>query len=253
MMPGTITGDIDAVQIALGAFFVFFAFLVVYLRREDKREGYPLVERTSRRGSIIGWPAPPPPKTYRLMDGGTAQMPHRYPQEPVEGVPIPPNGEPLVPAGDRLLAGVGAGAYALRSDLPMRTMDKKLLLMPLRRASDWTVRRGEADPRGMRVLAVNYRGVGTVIDVWVDRAAKILRYFEVALDDDGGKILVPLFHCDINRRENDIRVLVLKPDQFRFVPRLAQPDEMTAREEDRLNAFFAGATIYSDDDQRAMP
>jgi photosynthetic reaction center H subunit len=246
MSPGTITSDIDVVQVALVAFFIFFVFLVVYLRREDKREGYPLVERTSRRGSIIGWPAPPPPKTYRLMEGGTAQMPHHYAQAPIEGVSIPRNGEPLVPAGDPLLAGIGAGAYALRSDLPMRTMDKKLLLMPLRNASDWTVSRGEADPRGMRMLAVNYQPVGTVIDIWVDRAAKILRYFEVSLNDGGGAILVPLFHCDINRSESEIRVLVLKPDQFRFVPRLALPDEMTAREEDRLSAFFAGATIYSD-------
>ena len=248
MPPGSFTSDIDAVQVALVAFFIFFVFLVVYLRREDKREGYPLVSRSQRRGSIIGWPAPPPSKTYRLMDGGTAQMPHHYPQEPIEGVPIPRNGEPLVPSGDPLLAGVGAGAYTLRSDLPMRTMDKKLLLMPLRNATDWSVWRGEADPRGMRVLAVNYQAVGIVIDIWVDRAAKILRYFEVSLHDGGGVILVPLFHCDISRRENDIRVLVLKPDQFRYVPRLAQPDEMTAREEDRLNAFFAGATIYSDPD-----
>jgi photosynthetic reaction center H subunit len=246
MNPGSITSNIDAVQVALAVFFIFFAFLVVYLRREDKREGYPLIARTPRRGSIIGWPAPPPPKTYRLMEGGTAQMPHRYPQEPIEGVPIPRNGEPLVPAGDPLLAGIGAGAYTWRSNLPMRTMDKKLLLMPLRNATGWTVRRGEADPRGMRVLAADYRAVGTVVDIWVDRAAKILRYFEVSLSDGSGIILVPLFHCDINRGENEIRVLVLKPHQFRFVPRPAQPDEMTAREEDRLNAFFAGATIYSD-------
>jgi photosynthetic reaction center H subunit len=180
------------------------------------------------------------------MEGGTAQMPHHYPQEPIDGVPIPLNGEPLVPAGDPLLAGIGAGAYALRSDLPMRTMDKKLLLVPLRDATDWSVWRGEADPRGMRVLGVNYQVVGMVVDIWVDRAAKILRYFEVSLNDGGGAILVPLFHCDINRSESEIRVLVLKPGQFRFVPRLALPDEMTAREEDRLNAFFAGATIYSD-------
>ncbi len=248
MIPGTFTSGIDAVQVALVAFFIFFVFLVVYLRREDKREGYPLLERTARRGSIVGWPAPPPPKTYRLMEGGTAQMPHRYPQAPIEGVPIPRNGEPLGPNGDPLRAGIGAGAYTLRSALPMRTMDKKLLLMPLRNATGWSVWRGEADPRGMRVLAANYRAVGTVKDIWVDRAAKILRYFEVSLNDGGGIILAPLFHCDIDRRKNDIRVLVLKPDQFRLVPRLAQPDEITAREEDRLNAFFAGATIYSDPD-----
>jgi photosynthetic reaction center H subunit len=136
----------------------------------------------------------------------------------------------------------------MRSDTPMRTVDKKLLLMPLRNATDWSVWHGEADPRGMRLLASNFNPVGTIVDIWVDRAAKILRYFEAALDDGGSIILVPIFHCDIDRAENEIRVLVLKPDQFRFVPRLADPDVMTAREEDRLNAFYAGATIYSDPD-----
>ena len=241
--PGSFTGDIDVVQIALAAFFLFFAFLIVYLRREDKREGYPLkTTRTARRGPIIGWPAPPPPKTFVLMEGGTAQMPHHYPQAPVEDVATPRNGEPLRPC-DPLLSGMGAGAYVLRSDQPMRTMDKDLLLKPLRNAPDWSVRRGEADPRGWRVLASAFQPVGMVADIWVDRAAKILRYFEVRLNE-GGTLLVPVFHVEI-RRDPEIRVLVLKPEQFVHVPRLSDPDVMTAREEDRLNAFFAGATIYA--------
>ena len=38
-----IVGSIDLALIALYAFWIFFAGLIFYLRREDKREGYPLV------------------------------------------------------------------------------------------------------------------------------------------------------------------------------------------------------------------
>jgi photosynthetic reaction center H subunit len=53
--------NIDFAQIMIWSFWIFFAVLVYYLRREDKREGYPL---ESARGPVSGWPAPPPKKTY---------------------------------------------------------------------------------------------------------------------------------------------------------------------------------------------
>jgi photosynthetic reaction center H subunit len=52
---------IDGAQIALYAFWLFFAGLVIYIRREDKREGYPL---ESPQGPREGWPTVPPKKTY---------------------------------------------------------------------------------------------------------------------------------------------------------------------------------------------
>ena len=42
MIRGAITSNIDVAQVVLYAFFVFFAGLIFYLRREDRREGYPL-------------------------------------------------------------------------------------------------------------------------------------------------------------------------------------------------------------------
>jgi photosynthetic reaction center H subunit len=61
--------NIDGAQIAIWAFWLFFAGLVIYIRREDKREGYPL---ESPQGPREGWPKPPDPKTYihRDHDGG---------------------------------------------------------------------------------------------------------------------------------------------------------------------------------------
>ena len=42
MMRGSLTSYMDVAQVVLYAFFMFFAGLIFYLRREDRREGYPL-------------------------------------------------------------------------------------------------------------------------------------------------------------------------------------------------------------------
>ncbi len=50
---GAITGYIDVAQVVLYAFWIFFAGLVFYLRREDRREGYPLESEV--HGGLKGW------------------------------------------------------------------------------------------------------------------------------------------------------------------------------------------------------
>ena len=56
-------GNQDVGSLAIWAFWLFFAGLVYYLRREDKREGYPL--ETERPGvTAQGFPAVPPAKHY---------------------------------------------------------------------------------------------------------------------------------------------------------------------------------------------
>jgi photosynthetic reaction center H subunit len=61
---------LDGAQLALYAFWLFFIGLIIYLRKEDKREGYPL---ESPQGPREGWPVRPPKKTYihRSHDGGS--------------------------------------------------------------------------------------------------------------------------------------------------------------------------------------
>ena len=59
-----ITERIDLAQIALYTFWFFFAALVYYLRREDKREGYPLTRETDGT-TVNGFPMPPAPKVFK--------------------------------------------------------------------------------------------------------------------------------------------------------------------------------------------
>lgn len=55
--------SIDVAQLAIWAFWLFFAALVFYLRREDKREGYPLASQDVQ-GKVQGFPAYPGPKQF---------------------------------------------------------------------------------------------------------------------------------------------------------------------------------------------
>jgi photosynthetic reaction center H subunit len=64
---------IDITQIVLYAFWGFFAALVYYLRREDKREGYPMVNPDSKK-TYVGWPSPPPKKQRTLPTGEEIEL-----------------------------------------------------------------------------------------------------------------------------------------------------------------------------------
>ncbi len=57
-----ITSNIDFAQVLLYAFWLFFAGLIYYLRREDKREGYPL--HGDRGERVDGFPITPGPKRW---------------------------------------------------------------------------------------------------------------------------------------------------------------------------------------------
>ena len=59
---GAITGYIDVAQLTLYAFWLFFAGLIYYLHREDKREGYPLLSDRSPYITVQGFPEIPAPK-----------------------------------------------------------------------------------------------------------------------------------------------------------------------------------------------
>jgi photosynthetic reaction center H subunit len=64
MMTGGQGHYIDLAQITLYAFWAFFAGLILYLRREDKREGYPLVSELLGQTDIAvteGFPDVPAP------------------------------------------------------------------------------------------------------------------------------------------------------------------------------------------------
>jgi len=77
---------IDTPTILIYLFWAFFFALIVYLRREDKREGYPLESDRSQNITVQGWPAIPEPREPRAkhpaLAGAGAPTPRVTETEP---------------------------------------------------------------------------------------------------------------------------------------------------------------------------
>lgn len=253
MFTGAITGYIDVAQLVLYAFWIFFAGLIIYLRREDKREGYPLESDRSDRAprvQVVGFPKPPPPKAYLLPHGqGVRYAPrHEPPAESIPGTTTthPWNGSPLIPTGDPMRDGVGPASYPNREDVPDLTYDGRPKVVPMRVATDFFVEPSDPDPRGMTVVAGDGRTAGKVIDIWVDRSEPRALYFEVELASGAGpNVLLPYGNAKIRGDQRRIDVVSITADQFDHVPRTANPDQITRLEEDRITAYFSSGLLYA--------
>ncbi len=247
MQTGAITGYVDVAQLVLYAFWIFFAGLIYYLHRENKREGYPLESDRSRSITVQGWPAVPEAKTYRLANGDTAEAPsqRRDNQPPVhEGAY---RGSPLQPSGDLLLAGVGPGSWSNRADVPDMTYEGLPKIVPLRVAAGFGVAPQDVDPRGLPVLGDDGAEGGRVVDIWVDRSEMLFRYLEVEVEG-GGRVLLPMNFARVEQRR--IRVKSILSHQFARVPKTRAPDQVTLLEEEKIMAYYGAGTLYATPDRQ---
>jgi len=248
MNTGAITEYIDVAQLVLYAFWIFFTGLILYLRREDKREGYPLESDRSERIRVEGYPKIPDPKTYALTHGGTYEAPNEKADDrPVNATPTAPwPGAPLQPTGDPMLAGVGPGAHADREDEPDRTLEGSPRIVPMRVAREFSVESRDPDPRGMEVVGADGETAGVVRDLWVDRSEPQLRYLEVEVGGgEGRRVLLPIGFAVIDGRSRRVRVASILAEQFARVPTIANADRVTRLEEDRICAYYGGGHLYA--------
>jgi photosynthetic reaction center H subunit len=249
MQTGAITSYIDVAQLTLYGFFIFFAGLILYLRREDKREGYPLDSDRSRQVRVQGFPPLPSPKTFILAHGGTVQAPgNNLAEREIHAKPVglwP--GAPLHPTGNPMLDGVGPASYALRSEEPERTYDGLPMIVPMRIASDMSMAIDDADPRGMEVIGADGRTGGVVSDLWVDRSEPQIRYLEVEVDAAAGtrNVLLPIHFARISGARRQVKVNAIMAHQFADVPGTTSTDQVSKREEDQISAYYAGGTLYA--------
>lgn len=247
METGVITGHIDVAQIALYVFWAFFAGLIYYLHQENKREGYPLESSNSDRIVVQGFPPIPAPKTYLLRDGTTVSAPRATEPEAISGA-MPSSGyvgSPLVPTGDPMRDGVGPAAYAMRANHPDRGHDGGNAIVPLRLAGEYHVAEEDPDPRGMTVVGADGKVAGEVADIWIDRGEVLIRYLEVAVAESGARVLLPMTMARVVADRGRVQVESIRADQFQSVPPLANPEQVTLREEDRITAFYASGHLYA--------
>jgi photosynthetic reaction center H subunit len=258
---------LDVAQVTLYVFWIFFACLIFYLRREDKREGYPLESNTGGGGIAHGFPRMPDPKKYLLRSGHVATLPnHGNDRTNVAVAPIARwPGAPYAPIGNPMLDGVGPGSWADREDVPELTLKNEPAIVPLRLTPATTLEARDPDPRGMNVIGADREIGGVVVDVWVDRAEALIRYLEVEVELPPGKptgpivvgqdgvgiastsrrVLLPLPFALIGRPRGRVSVKAILGRQFADVPAIAHPDQITKREEDRIVGYYGGGTLYA--------
>jgi photosynthetic reaction center H subunit len=264
-------GTIDLTLVIFLTFVLFFGGLLLYLRREDRREGYPLEDDvTGRLEGESGMFFTARPKTFILPHGaGLVSKPDRLrdSMELAAARTSRVTGSPLEPVGDPLHAGVGPGAYAERAHRVDQTLHGSPKIVPLRADPAYSVSRLDGDPRGMTVLGADDVPAGLVTDVWVDRSEFMIRYLEVELiptvEDrpglivvgaapSGRHVLVPMTMAVVRKSRGVIMVNALLAHQFAGAPTLENPDQITFYEEERVCAYFGGGFLYATP-ERAEP
>jgi photosynthetic reaction center H subunit len=243
MGTGAITSFVDVAQLVLYAFWIFFAGLIYYLVRENRREGYPL--ETHRGTQHEGWIPVPAPKTYLLDDGRTVSAPKETATEShYRGEQAYPNeGSPIDPVGDPLQAGVGAGAWAQRWDTPDLDHHGVPKIRPLALAAGCDVSERDPDPRGMTLVDADDEVVGTVRELWLDVPEMVFRYLEVELADGSRRALVPMTFARVT--SGGVKVHALLASQYGNVPATRAGDRITLLEEERISAYFGAGTLYA--------
>ena len=248
---------IDTAQVALYGFWAFFFGLIWYLHREDKREGYPLdthrVDRDGNPVTVEGLPPVPCPKTFKLADGSTIEVPRASAADrrPVAARQVgwddrygPDVGAPLEPTGDPMKDGVGPAAYAERADQPERMLDGSPMIVPMSSVSGWSVSKRDPDPRGMTVTGLDGAAAGTVSEIWVDKSEPQIRYLQVALDG-GRSVMLPAGFVRYDVKGRKVKVASITAAQFAGVPGIASGSQITKLEEDRIMAYYASGHLYA--------
>lgn len=243
-----LTAGLDVAELALWAFFLFFLGLVVYLRREDHREGYPMEEDVGGRVHVPSLIFDPTPKTFQLPFGhGTRQAPRANDRDSMKlnarrtGAW---DGSPLEPIGDPLQAGVGPGSYAIRPDVPDFDFEGHPRIVPMKSKPDFYVAPKDPDPRGFTVVGADRVIAGTVSDIWIDTADRLVRYIEVATPS-GKSVLAPMFMASVDRRRRSIEVDALCGRQFDGAPETPASGTITMNEEERVQAYFGAGYLYA--------
>ncbi len=249
-----VVGSIDVAELSLAAFFLFFVALVFWLRREDRREGYPLEHELTGRIETVGGPLSTAlPKRFILpFDRGVVAypLPRHEGREPVQiAAKRLENfaGAPYVPTGNPLVDGVGPAADAERARWPDQDAHGRARIVPLSSESTISVHTGNRDPRGMRVIAADGVIAGTVRDLWIDRAEHMVRYLEI--ETTGGKtVLAPMGMASVSAK--GVSIDAINAADYDSVPQLSTAGEITRYEEERIIGYFGGGYLYANTDRQ---
>jgi photosynthetic reaction center H subunit len=143
-----------------------------------------------------------------------------------------------------MLAGIGPGSWANRADRPDVTYEGVPKVVPLRTVPEFRIAQGDIDPRGLPVVGADGERGGTVVDLWLDTPENLFRYLELELDGSGRHVLLPLNFTRVGR--NQVKVEAILGRHFADVPGTRQTEVVTMLEEEKIQAYYGGGTLYAD-------
>jgi photosynthetic reaction center H subunit len=120
--------------------------------------------------------------------------------------------------------------------------------VPLRVAADHWVAEEDPDPRGWDVVTADGLVAGTVADIWIDRAEANARFIEVALPDPLARhVIVPFELTQVKTigLGGVVKVVSVTAPLLAAAPVPASPNFLSAREEDRIQAYFSAGHLYA--------
>ena len=251
-MTASFFGEVDLASVSLWLFYIFFAGLVIWIQRENMREGYPLEDDEGNQSSNPSmWPLPED-KTFKLPHGrGEVTVPSGQTPERAD-IALkragPGNGYPLEPTGDPMIDGVGPASWAPRRDVPELDGHGHPKIVPMSGAEGFSVAAGR-DPRGLPVVAGDGEIVGKIVDMWIDEPEQLVRYLELELDSKwgSGTRLLPMTFAKIKSNRVDVHALYGK--HFATIPTIASPRQVTLLEEDKVSGYYGGGKLYAGDRQ----
>ena len=242
-----LVGSLDVTELVFLAFMLFFVTLVFYLRREDRREGYPLEDEvTGRIDTPGGVLAAASPKSFLMPFGrGTVTTPTQG-REKVDiaaARTFKSPGAPYYPTGNPLEDGIGPAAWANRAKHTDLDGEGRNRIVPIGDAEHISVHARDADPRGMSVIGADGAIAGTVSDLWVDRAEHVIRYLEV--DTGQKKVLAPMAMSKVKGKRRQVEIDAINAADFAAAPTPGTAGQVTFYEEERIVAYFGGGYLYA--------
>lgn len=243
------TPGFDVAQLVLYGFVLFFIGLLYYLRREDRREGYPLEDDLTGRVLPHGTPASEAsPKHFHLPFGRGVVAKPDFVRDPVDIAARPLggfNGAPLVPTGNPMIDGIGPAAWAERRREPDLDWEGRPRIVPLASDPELVVSVRDPSMLGWPVLGLDHYVAGTVADLWVDRPDRLVRYLHVELAGSGRAVLAPMQLAKVHRRRRVVLIDAITAAQFADVPAPEGDGILTAYDEERIMAYFGGGYLYA--------
>ena len=109
---------------------------------------------------------------------------------------------------------------------------------------DFYVARGDSDLRGYTVVGADRVVAGTIGEIWVDTADRLIRYLEVKTTG-GGSVLAPMFMSTVERKRRVVEIDALLGNQIGGAPATPENGQITLLQEEKVQAYFGAGYLYA--------